>query len=149
MRRKIDILVPDFLGRDVARGRLVLPTDDRLAEMYEHTRLRLADRGYEQYEISNWARSPADRCRHNLLYWTGGDWWGLGPGAHSHVGGVRWWNVKHPSAYARRLSDGVSPGHGRELLTAALSAVVSQSTPAKAALDDAARRANQLIAEKH
>jgi oxygen-independent coproporphyrinogen-3 oxidase len=53
-----------------------------------------------------------------MLYWTGGDWWGLGPGSHSHVGGVRWWNVKHPSAYAKRLADGVSPGQGRELLTA-------------------------------
>jgi oxygen-independent coproporphyrinogen-3 oxidase len=52
-----------------------------------------------------------------MLYWTGGDWWGLGPGAHSHVGGVRWWNVKHPSAYAARLAEGTSPGHGRELLT--------------------------------
>jgi oxygen-independent coproporphyrinogen-3 oxidase len=59
------------------------------------------------------------RCRHNVGYWTGGDWWGLGPGAHSHVGGVRWWNVKHPSTYAGRLAEGVSPGHGREVLTAA------------------------------
>jgi oxygen-independent coproporphyrinogen-3 oxidase len=54
-----------------------------------------------------------------MLYWTGGDWWGVGPGAHSHVGGTRWWNVKHPSAYAGRFSAGVSPGHARETLTAA------------------------------
>ena len=64
---------------------------------------------------------PARRrqCRHNLLYWRGGDWWGFGPGAHSHVGGVRWWNVKHPSAYAGRLADGPSPAQAREVLTAA------------------------------
>ncbi|HEY5879428.1 MAG TPA: coproporphyrinogen III oxidase, partial [Nakamurella sp.] len=58
----------------------------------------------------------ASRCRHNLAYWTGQDWWGVGPGAHSHVGGVRWWNVKHPAAYAQRLSAGVSPGQAREVL---------------------------------
>ncbi|MEV4896884.1 coproporphyrinogen III oxidase, partial [Nonomuraea sp. NPDC055795] len=58
----------------------------------------------------------AGRCRHNLLYWTGGDWWAVGPGAHSHVGGTRWWNVKHPAAYAQRLAQGVSPAHAREVL---------------------------------
>ena len=58
-------------------------------------------------------------CRHNLLYWTGGDWWGVGPGAHSHVGGTRWWNVRHPAAYAARIAAGVSPGQAREILTAA------------------------------
>ncbi len=52
------------------------------------------------------------RCRHNLLYWTGGDWWGVGPGAHSHVGGVRWWNVKHPAAYADRIGADRSPAPG-------------------------------------
>ncbi len=56
-------------------------------------------------------------CRHNLLYWTGGDWWGVGPGAHSHVAGTRWWNVRHPAAYARRIAAGESPGQARELLT--------------------------------
>src|SRR5690606_3894679 len=57
------------------------------------------------------------RCRHNLLYWTGGDWWGVGPGAHSHIGGVRWWNVKHPAEYGRRLAAGRASGQGREILT--------------------------------
>ena len=61
-------------------------------------------------------RDDAARCRHNLLYWTGGDWWGVGPGAHSHVGGVRWWNVKHPAAFADRLATGRSPAHAREVL---------------------------------
>ena len=75
-------------------------------------------RGSRWYEVSNWARDDAARCRHNLLYWTGADWWGVGPGAHSHVGGVRWWNVRHPAAYADRIAGGVSPAHGRELLDA-------------------------------
>jgi oxygen-independent coproporphyrinogen-3 oxidase len=67
--------------------------------------------------VSNWAASPASECRHNRLYWTGGDWWGIGPGAHSHVGGTRWWNVRHPAAYAERMSAGLSPGQAREVLT--------------------------------
>jgi oxygen-independent coproporphyrinogen-3 oxidase len=67
--------------------------------------------------VSNWATTDAGRCLHNELYWRGADWWGAGPGAHSHVGGVRWWNVKHPGAYAGRLAEGRSPGAGRELLS--------------------------------
>ena len=70
------------------------------------------------YEVSNWARDAAPRCRHNELYWTGGHWWGVGPGAHSHVGGVRWWNVKHPAAYAGRLAEPASPAAARETLDA-------------------------------
>jgi oxygen-independent coproporphyrinogen-3 oxidase len=72
--------------------------------------------GFGWYEVSNWSRSPAARSAHNLAYWTSADWWGVGPGAHSHVGGVRWWNVKHPTAYADRLRAGTSPAHARELL---------------------------------
>lgn len=100
------------------RGELPYPEDDVAADRYLAAEQALTAAGFSWYEVSNWATSPAARCRHNLLYWTGGDWWGLGPGAHSHVGGVRWWNVKHPSAYAKRLAGGVSPGLGRELLTA-------------------------------
>jgi len=99
------------------RGELPYPSDDVAADRYLAADAALTAAGFDWYEVSNWATTPAGRCRHNLLYWTGGDWWGLGPGAHSHVGGVRWWNVKHPSAYARKLADGVSPGSGRELLT--------------------------------
>jgi oxygen-independent coproporphyrinogen-3 oxidase len=101
------------------RGELPYPSDDVAADRYLAADAALSAAGFAWYEVSNWATSEAARCRHNRLYWTGGDWWGLGPGSHSHVGGVRWWNVKHPSAYAKRLADGVSPGHGRELLTAA------------------------------
>src|SRR5699024_5636158 len=68
------------------------------------------------YEVSNWAATTAARCRHNLRYWTGGDWWGIGPGAHSHVGGVRWWNRKHPAPYAAALAAGRSPAQAREVL---------------------------------
>ena len=99
------------LGRQVARGELPAPDDDVLADRYLMAEEALGGLGW--YEVSNWG----EPCRHNLGYWRGGDWWGLGPGAHSHVGGVRWWNAKHPTAYAQRLAAGESPGVGRELLT--------------------------------
>jgi putative oxygen-independent coproporphyrinogen III oxidase len=104
------------LARRVARGELPAPDDDVLADRYAQAEETLARAGFSWYEVSNWARGLAARSRHNRLYWTGGDWWGAGPGAHSHVGGVRWWNVKHPAAYAARLHAGASPVHGREVL---------------------------------
>ena len=66
--------------------------------------------------MSNWARTRTDRCPHNLAYWRGDNWWGVGPGAHSHGGGTRFWNVKHPAAYAARLAENTSPTYARELL---------------------------------
>lgn len=105
------------LARQVRRGEVAMPDDDDLADKYLLADELLEAAGLGWYEVSNWARSDAARCRHNLLYWQGADWWGVGPGAHSHVGGVRWWNVKHPSAYADRLASGLSPAHARELLT--------------------------------
>lgn len=104
------------LARQVDRGLLPMPDDDVLADRYLLAEDRLTRAGFGWYEVSNWARTDAARCRHNLAYWTGQDWWGIGPGAHSHVGGVRWWNVKHPAGYAQRLAAGVSPGHAREVL---------------------------------
>lgn len=104
------------LARQVRTGELPAPSDDVLADRYALADDILTAAGLQWYEVSNWAASPADRCRHNLAYWTGGDWWGVGPGAHSHVGGVRWWNVKHPAAYAARLAQRRSPGHAREVL---------------------------------
>ena len=80
-----------------------MPDGDDEADKYELADALLGAGGLGWYEISNWAREPGARCLHNLAYWRGGDWWGVGPGAHSHVGGVRWWNVKHPRAYADRL----------------------------------------------
>jgi oxygen-independent coproporphyrinogen-3 oxidase len=93
-----------------------MPDEDDLADKYHAADERFAAAGLSWYEVSNWATSPDHWCRHNLLYWTGGHWWGVGPGAHSHVGGVRWWNVKHPAAYAERLGRGVSPALAREVL---------------------------------
>ncbi len=105
------------LAAQVRRGVVVMPDDDDEADKYELAEKTLGAAGFGWYEVSNWATSPRARCRHNEGYWAGGDWWGIGPGAHSHVSGVRWWNVKHPTAYANRLAAGVSPGAGRELLT--------------------------------
>ncbi len=100
----------------VRRGELEAPDGDDEADKYELADEVLAGAGYDWYEVSNWARTDADRCRHNEGYWRGDAWWGVGPGAHSHVGGVRWWNVKHPRAYAARLASGASPAAGRERL---------------------------------
>ncbi|WP_068396308.1 radical SAM family heme chaperone HemW [Kribbia dieselivorans] len=102
----------------VRRGDLPLPTDDDEADKYELADEILTAAGYGWYEVSNWARRDDARCRHNIAYWAGGNWWGVGPGAHSHVGGVRWWNVRHPRAWAGRLSSGESPAQAREVLTA-------------------------------
>ena len=106
------------LAAQVRRGEVAAPEDDDEAVKYELADEVLSAAGYDWYEVSNWASRPAARCRHNEGYWDDGNWWGVGPGAHSHVGGVRWWNVKHPTAYAGRVADGVSPAHGRETLTA-------------------------------
>jgi putative oxygen-independent coproporphyrinogen III oxidase len=123
------------LARQIRRGEVATPDDDTQADMYEFVDARLAEAGYSWYEVSNWAKTmaPVDvdqafagtadasthfQSRHNLAYWQGHDWWGIGPGAHSHVGGVRWWNVKHPAAYADRIGAGHSPAAGRETLDA-------------------------------
>jgi oxygen-independent coproporphyrinogen-3 oxidase len=106
------------LARRVRRGELPAPDEDDLADKYLLADERLGAGGLGWYEVSNWARRPESRCRHNRLYWTGADWWGAGPGAHSHVGGVRWWNVKHPAAYADRLAADRSPAQAREVLDA-------------------------------
>ncbi|MFM2353466.1 MAG: hypothetical protein RLZZ608_872 [Actinomycetota bacterium] len=106
------------LARQIARGDVPPVDDDLHAAFYEAADARLTAAGYDWYEVSNWARTPAQQSRHNRAYWLGHDWWGVGPGAHSHVGGVRWWNVKHPAAYAQRLAAGFSPAAGRETLDA-------------------------------
>jgi len=100
----------------VRRGELALPDDDDLADKYEVADQLLGAAGLGWYEVSSWARTPDHACRHNLGYWRGDDWWGVGPGAHSHVGGVRWWNVRHPSAWAQAVHAGRSPAQGREVL---------------------------------
>jgi putative oxygen-independent coproporphyrinogen III oxidase len=104
------------MARKVRRGELPMPDDDVLADRYELLDNALDRAGLRWYEVSNWAATDEARCRHNLGYWQGGDWWGAGPGAHSHVGGVRWWNVKHPARYAAALAEGHSPAAAREIL---------------------------------
>lgn len=107
------------MAGQVRRGELTLPDEDDQAAKYELADDLLTAAGLGWYEVSNWARTPADASRHNLGYWRGDDWWGVGPGAHSHVGGTRWWNVKHPRAYADRLAAGRSPAAGRETVDTA------------------------------
>lgn len=113
------------LARQIRRGEVPMPDDDLQADMYELADDLLAAAGYDWYEVSNWSRGHAHRSRHNLAYWQGADWWGFGPGAHSHIAGVRFWNVKHPAAYAQRLAAGESPAAGRERPDAAATALES------------------------
>lgn len=102
------------LARRVNRGEVVMPDDDETADKYLLADELFEAAGLHWYELSNWARTDAARCRHNELYWTGGQWWGLGPGAHSYLDRRRWWNVKHPAAYAQRLGAGESIEAGSE-----------------------------------
>ncbi len=113
------------LAAQIKRGDVAQPDDDTQADMYELADSVLAAAGYDWYEVSNWSRGAGHESAHNLAYWQGHDWWGIGPGAHSHVGGVRWWNVKHPAAYAERIAAGHSPAAGRESLDEATRRVES------------------------
>ena len=103
------------LARRVRRGEVATPDGDVLAHRYELIDARLSAAGFDWYEVSNWAR-PGGQCRHNIGYWDGGQWWGAGPGAHGYVGRVRWWNVKHPNAYAEGLAEHALPVAGFERL---------------------------------
>ena len=104
------------LGMQVKRGQVAMPDDDDLADKYLVADETLGALGFANYEVSNWARAGGE-CRHNLAYWRGADWWGIGPGAHSHIGGVRFWNRKHPRSYAASLAAGESPALAREVLS--------------------------------
>jgi oxygen-independent coproporphyrinogen-3 oxidase len=104
-------------ARKVRRGEIAAPDDDVLATRYERVNERLCAAGFDWYEVSNWGRGTDSACRHNEAYWRSEDWWGIGPGAHSHVGGARWWNRKHPASYASALSEARWPGDGFEVLT--------------------------------
>ncbi|MEE6272535.1 radical SAM family heme chaperone HemW [Georgenia sp. MJ206] len=104
------------MAAQVRRGELTMPDGDDEAAKYELAEEVLSAAGLGWYEVSNFARGPEHASQHNRSYWRGQDWWGIGPGAHSHVGGVRWWNVKHPRAYAHRLEQGLSPAAAREVL---------------------------------
>ncbi|WP_025272401.1 radical SAM family heme chaperone HemW [Haloglycomyces albus] len=103
------------LARRVRAGEVPQPSDDVAADRYLAAEEILSQSGFSWYEVSNWARGEEGRCRHNVLYWDGGHWWGAGPGAHSHLPGIRWWNVKHPATYGQRLADGLAVDDGEEL----------------------------------
>lgn len=143
------------LERQIRRGEVPAPDDDLQADMYELADELLGAAGYGWYEVSNWATGDAQRSRHNMSYWRGQDWWGYGPGAHSHVGGLRWWNVKHPAAYAQRMAAGQSPAAGRELPDAEarrLEAILLQSrivdgVPVSEASPEGRRAVASLIAD--
>jgi oxygen-independent coproporphyrinogen-3 oxidase len=115
----LEILPGTRLHARVRRGALPAPDDDAQARRYAMADAAFARAGLHWYELCNWAASSAARCAHNLGYWRSQDWWGLGPGAHSHVGGERWWNVLHPARYAALTTAGRSPAAGRERLTPA------------------------------
>jgi putative oxygen-independent coproporphyrinogen III oxidase len=105
------------LARRVRRGEIAAPDNDVLAQRYELLDTRLSAAGFDWYEVSNWSR-PGGECRHNTGYWNGGEWWGAGPGAHGYVGATRWWNIKHPNAYAQSLAEGLLPVADFEQLAA-------------------------------
>jgi putative oxygen-independent coproporphyrinogen III oxidase len=142
------------LAAKVRRGEIAAPDDDAMADRYLIADEMLGAAGFTWYELSNWAKTDKSQSKHNLLYWTGGEWWGFGPGAHSHVGGVRWWNVKHPSAYAARLAAGHSPAAARERLTDAerrmeeimLRARLAEGLPLSL-LTDAARNGSERLVD--
>jgi oxygen-independent coproporphyrinogen-3 oxidase len=118
------------LARQINSKELPDVDDDLQAEKYELTEALLTEAGYVWYEISNWSKTESLQSNHNLAYWMGQDWWGYGPGAHSHLGSVRWWNQKHPLTYSKKLEAGASPAQGREQLsqeTAALERVLLES----------------------
>jgi putative oxygen-independent coproporphyrinogen III oxidase len=104
------------LAARVKRGELIIPPDDETAEKYLIFDEAAQQRGFNWYELSNWAK-PGGECRHNITYWNGSQWWGVGPGAHSYFAGKRWWNLKHPNTYQNALASGNSPEASSELLS--------------------------------
>jgi len=104
------------LGRRVAAG-AAAPDDDVQADAYARADDALTAAGLEWYEVSNWAR-PGEACRHNELYWNGGEYAGIGCAAHGHTDGCRWWNVRTPERYIAAISGGSSAVTGSEILDA-------------------------------
>ncbi len=104
-----------LMAAQVRRGELVVPGEDVIVDRFETADRVLSAGGLHWYETCSFAVDEAAYCQHNLGYWRGGNWWGAGPGAHSHVGGVRWWNALHPRTWAAKLASGESPAAGREV----------------------------------
>lgn len=106
------------LAAQIRRGDYQMPDNDLMADMYLAAEEIFSAGGYHWYEVSNYSTTEATRSRHNYAYWRNQDWWGIGPGAHSHINGTRWWNLKHPVPYAHKVREGLSPAAAREVLTA-------------------------------
>jgi putative oxygen-independent coproporphyrinogen III oxidase len=104
------------MGSQLSRGEIKAVSDDDAADKYQLAEKMLTENGYSWYEISNWAKENKE-CQHNLNYWKGNNWWGVGPGAHSHINGVRWWNQKLPKNWRESLDQDQSPALARENLT--------------------------------
>ena len=140
------------LARRVRRGEIAPPDDDVLAHRYELIDQRLSAAGLAWYEVSNWSR-PGGECRHNVGYWNGGQWWGAGPGAHGFVGDTRWWNVKHPNAYAEQIAEGRLPvadferldAHARHIENVLLGIRLSCGLPVSALTDSERLRAGGAV----
>ena len=90
------------LAAQIKRGEITKPDDDLTAEKYIMADKAFTTAGFNWYELSNWAK-PNSQSKHNLAYWLGHNWWGAGPGAHSHINGKRFWNVKHPNLYKQKI----------------------------------------------
>lgn len=105
------------LARQIASGEKPEPDEDLQADKYEWLDGRLTEAGFSWYELSNWSKTESTESKHNVAYWRGQDWWGFGPGAHSHLQGRRWSNVKHPTTYAKLLGEGSIPSADSEVLS--------------------------------
>ena len=120
------------LEKMIAQGEIPAPDEDLAAEMYAWVMHDLAKRGFEQYEISNWARNKDLRCRHNLQYWYNGYYLGFGAGAHSHYEEQRWANILTIPAYIQRMNDNKEwhkeqPPAAEEVLSLSLSDDIQES----------------------
>jgi oxygen-independent coproporphyrinogen-3 oxidase len=103
------------LANAIKRGEIENVDDDLMAEKYLLADQAFTGAGFTWYELSNWSKSGG-QSEHNIAYWMNKNWWGVGPGAHSHLNGMRWWNVKHPNLYKSKISGNESPKLDQEIL---------------------------------
>lgn len=103
------------LAAQIKRGDVPEVDDDLVADKYLIADKAFKEAGFEWYELSNWSK-PGSESKHNMAYWNGDNWWGAGPGAHSHLNGKRFWNVKHPNLYKERIQNKQSAVADSEVL---------------------------------
>ena len=103
------------LAAQIKRGEVPEVDDDLVADKYLIADKAFKEAGFEWYELSNWSK-PGSESKHNMAYWNGDNWWGAGPGAHSHLDGKRFWNVKHPNLYKERIQNKQSAVADSEVL---------------------------------